>query len=79
MWITLLNLSGEVPIADYTPLGKVLVGFMGLFVRENAQRSTSLNVLEENAQRSTSLNVLEDGSSAPPPYLAATGILLVLC
>jgi hypothetical protein len=30
-WITLLNLSGEVPIADYTPLGKVLVGFMGVF------------------------------------------------
>lgn len=30
MWITLLNLSGEVPIADYTPVGKVLVAIMGV-------------------------------------------------
>jgi len=31
MWVTLLNLSGEVPIAQYTVTGKLLSGFMGLF------------------------------------------------
>lgn len=31
MWMTLLNLTGEVPVCQYTPWGKVLSGFMGLF------------------------------------------------
>jgi hypothetical protein len=31
MWITLLNLSGECPLAHYSSIGKVLVGVIGLF------------------------------------------------
>jgi hypothetical protein len=31
MWMTLLNLSGESPLCDFTPLGKVISGFVGLF------------------------------------------------
>lgn len=31
MWITLLNLSGECPLAHYTCVGKVLMGVIGLF------------------------------------------------
>ncbi|KAL7570087.1 hypothetical protein ACA910_017118 [Epithemia clementina (nom. ined.)] len=31
MWITLLNLSGEAPLAQYTAVGKVVTGFLGLF------------------------------------------------
>jgi len=31
MWMTLLNLTGEVPICQYTPWGKVVSGIMGLF------------------------------------------------
>lgn len=31
MWITLLNLSGEIPLAHYSPIGKVLIGIIGLF------------------------------------------------
>ena len=30
MWMTLLNLSGEVPLCDYTPWGKVVNGFIGV-------------------------------------------------
>lgn len=30
MWITLLNLTGEVPLCDYTPWGKVVSGIMGV-------------------------------------------------
>ena len=32
MWITLLNLSGECPLAHYSPVGKVVVGESGGFV-----------------------------------------------
>lgn len=31
MWITLLNLSGECPLAHYSNVGKVIQGFLGLF------------------------------------------------
>jgi len=31
MWITLLNLSGECPLAHYSNIGKVIVGIIGLF------------------------------------------------
>lgn len=31
MWITLLNLSGECPLAHYSSIGKVIVGIIGLF------------------------------------------------
>ena len=31
MWITLLNLSGECPLAHYSNIGKVLEGIIGLF------------------------------------------------
>lgn len=31
MWITLLNLSGESPLCQYSALGKVVTGFLGLF------------------------------------------------
>jgi len=31
MWITLLNLSGECPLAHYSAIGKVIVGIIGLF------------------------------------------------
>ena len=31
MWITLLNLSGECPLAHYSSIGKVVVGIIGLF------------------------------------------------
>jgi len=31
MWITLLNLSGECPLAHYSNVGKVIVGIIGLF------------------------------------------------
>jgi len=31
MWITLLNLSGECPLAHYSSVGKVIVGIIGLF------------------------------------------------
>jgi len=31
MWITLLNLSGESPLAHYSSAGKVIVGIIGLF------------------------------------------------
>lgn len=31
MWITLLNLSGECPLAHYSSVGKVIIGFIGLF------------------------------------------------
>ena len=31
MWITLLNLSGESPLAQYSAVGKVVTGFLGLF------------------------------------------------
>jgi Ca2+-binding EF-hand superfamily protein len=31
MWMTLLNLTGEVPVCQYTPTGKYISGFMGLF------------------------------------------------
>jgi len=31
MWITLLNLSGECPLANYSAAGKVTLGFIGLF------------------------------------------------
>eukprot|EP00927_Polykrikos_kofoidii_P086361 TRINITY_DN964_c0_g4_i1.p1 TRINITY_DN964_c0_g4~~TRINITY_DN964_c0_g4_i1.p1 ORF type:complete len:1265 (+),score=230.66 TRINITY_DN964_c0_g4_i1:161-3955(+) len=30
MWITLLNLSGEVPLNAYTPMGQVTIGVMGV-------------------------------------------------
>lgn len=31
MWVTLLNLSGESPLAQYTIWGKIITGFVGLF------------------------------------------------
>lgn len=31
MWITLLNLSGECPLAHYSLLGKIMMGIIGLF------------------------------------------------
>ena len=31
MWITLLNLSGEAPLSQYSAIGKVVTGFLGLF------------------------------------------------
>jgi hypothetical protein len=31
MWMTLLNLSGESPLCDYTPLGKVVQALIGIF------------------------------------------------
>lgn len=31
MWITLLNLSGEVPLAYYSKFGKVMIGIIGIF------------------------------------------------
>ncbi|KAL3803353.1 hypothetical protein HJC23_009317 [Cyclotella cryptica] len=31
MWITLLNLSGECPLAYYSSVGKIIVGIIGLF------------------------------------------------
>lgn len=31
MWVTLLNLTGENPLSDYTLTGKVITGVMGLF------------------------------------------------
>lgn len=31
MWITLLNLSGECPLAHYSSIGKIIVGIIGLF------------------------------------------------
>ena len=31
MWITLLNLSGESPLAQYSMAGKVITGILGLF------------------------------------------------
>ena len=31
MWITLLNLSGECPLAHYSVLGKIILGFIGVF------------------------------------------------
>lgn len=31
MWITLLNLSGECPLAHYTAFGKIILGFIGVF------------------------------------------------
>ena len=29
-WVTLLNLSGEAPLGDYTVMGKIITSFMGL-------------------------------------------------
>jgi len=31
MWVTLLNLTGESPLADYTPGGKVVSALVGVF------------------------------------------------
>ena len=31
MWITLLNLSGECPLAHYSAFGKIILGFIGVF------------------------------------------------
>ena len=31
MWITLLNLSGESPLCDYTVIGKITTGLLGIF------------------------------------------------
>eukprot|EP00536_Pseudo-nitzschia_multiseries_P001364 jgi/Psemu1/250456/estExt_Genewise1Plus.C_170131 len=31
MWMTLLNLSGEAPLAQYSLIGKIATGFLGLF------------------------------------------------
>jgi len=31
MWLTLLNLSGEAPLAQYSGIGKVVTGILGLF------------------------------------------------
>jgi hypothetical protein len=31
MWITLLNLSGESPLSQYSAAGKVVTGLLGLF------------------------------------------------
>ena len=31
MWITLLNLSGESPLCDYTVVGKITTGMLGIF------------------------------------------------
>jgi hypothetical protein len=31
MWITLLNLSGECPLAHYSSAGKIIIGIIGLF------------------------------------------------
>jgi hypothetical protein len=31
MWMTLLNLQGEAPLADYTVLGKVVTALLGMF------------------------------------------------
>ncbi|CAM9142714.1 unnamed protein product [Ascophyllum nodosum] len=31
MWVTLLNLSGEAPLCDYTAWGKVITGVLGIF------------------------------------------------
>jgi len=31
MWVTLLNLSGEYPLCDYTPAGKVITAIIGIF------------------------------------------------
>lgn len=31
MWVTLLNLSGESPLAQYSLLGKIITGIIGLF------------------------------------------------
>jgi hypothetical protein len=31
MWMTLLNLQGEAPLADYTVLGKVITALLGMF------------------------------------------------
>lgn len=31
MWITLLNLSGECPLAHYSGAGKIILGFIGVF------------------------------------------------
>ena len=31
MWITLLNLSGESPLCDYTVVGKITTGLLGIF------------------------------------------------
>mmetsp|Transcript_2717 Transcript_2717/g.5880 ORF Transcript_2717/g.5880 Transcript_2717/m.5880 type:complete len:1287 (+) Transcript_2717:156-4016(+) len=31
MWVTLLNLSGEAPLAQYSVAGKILTGILGLF------------------------------------------------
>ena len=31
MWITLLNLSGECPLAHYSGFGKIILGFIGVF------------------------------------------------
>lgn len=31
MWVTLLNLSGECPLAHYSNMGKVIIGIIGLF------------------------------------------------
>lgn len=31
MWITLLNLSGECPLAHYSVMGKIVIGVIGLF------------------------------------------------
>jgi len=31
MWITLLNLSGESPLCQYSLIGKVITGLLGLF------------------------------------------------
>ncbi|CAE7483981.1 unnamed protein product [Symbiodinium pilosum] len=30
MWVTLLNLSGEAPLCEYTPVGKCISAVMGL-------------------------------------------------
>jgi len=31
MWITLLNLSGECPLCDFTAYGKIITGCIGIF------------------------------------------------
>ena len=65
MWITLLNLSGESPLANYSFWGKIVTGIVGVVATAQAQ-------CVESKQRRLGRSIeLEGGGHGVPPRLPA--------
>lgn len=72
MWITLLNLSGECPLAHYSAFGKVILGFIGVFA--TAIFGVPIGLLGAGFEELvTEEDDEEDDASSPITVRATTG------